>query len=61
MRIDINYVSQILRGESVGIYCGPLADGTLACNTLAWDTEKSFAIEGRSASATSFRAELRAG
>jgi acyl-ACP thioesterase len=56
MRIDINYVSQILRGESVCIYCALLADGT-----QEWDNEKSFTIEGRSASATSFRAELRAG
>jgi acyl-ACP thioesterase len=56
MRIDINYVSQILRGESVGIYCGPLSD-----DTSADGMKRSFAIEGRTVSASSFRAEIRTG
>jgi acyl-ACP thioesterase len=56
LRLDINYLSEILPGELTWIWSGPLADNSGGCPPFA-----AFAFEGRKAEGAqaAFRAELR--
>ena len=53
MRLDINYLSEVLRNEITGIWAAPID------TTAADGTPHAFAFEGRKENQTAFRAELR--
>jgi len=50
MRLDINYLNEVLRNEIIGIWAAPIETPPPA---------RAFAFEGRKESQTAFRAELR--
>ena len=57
MRLDINYLNEILPGENTGIWSAPAADGESSASEAA---DAAFAFEGRKTGGqAAFRAELR--
>jgi len=57
MRMDINYLNEILRNEITGIWVAPIETMPTAGETLP--PAHAFAFEGRKENQTAFRAELR--
>jgi acyl-ACP thioesterase len=55
LRLDINYLNEVLPGAVTGIWSAPIEDGSAG----SAPPEQAFAFEGRSAGAAVFRAELR--
>jgi acyl-ACP thioesterase len=64
LRLDINYVSEVLPGETVELWSAPM-DGSRPAESVGADYPGSvfaaFACEGRKAGQAVFRAELRLG
>jgi acyl-ACP thioesterase len=59
MRLDINYLNEVLPGETVEIRTGPIAIGNFADGKISAGNT-AFAVEGRKAGGpAAFRAELR--
>jgi acyl-ACP thioesterase len=56
MRLDINYMNEVLRNEITGIWVAPI-ETTLANETPP--PAQAFAFEGRKENQTAFRAEMR--
>jgi hypothetical protein len=57
MRLDINYLNEVLRNEITGIWTAPI-EATLPAGEL-YPPAQAFAFEGRKENHTAFRAELR--
>ena len=57
MRLDINYLNEILRNETTGIWVAPIETNPAADETPP--PAQAFAFEGRKENQTAFRAELR--
>jgi len=57
MRLDINYLNEILRNEITGIWAAPIAAAPPADGSPS--PAHAFAFEGRKETQTAFRAELR--
>jgi acyl-ACP thioesterase len=56
MRLDINYLNEVLRNEITGIWVAPIETSPAAEGT---PPAQAFAFEGRKENQASFRAELR--
>jgi acyl-ACP thioesterase len=57
MRLDINYLNEVLRNEITGIWVAPIETTPTASDTPS--PAHAFAFEGRKENHTAFRAELR--
>jgi hypothetical protein len=57
MRLDINYLNEVLRNEITGIWAAPIETTPTAGETPP--PAQAFAFEGRKENQTAFRAELR--
>jgi medium-chain acyl-[acyl-carrier-protein] hydrolase len=57
MRLDINYLNEILRNEVTGIWVAPIETTPTAGDTAS--PAHAFAFEGRKENQAAFRAELR--
>ncbi|MDR2924162.1 MAG: acyl-ACP thioesterase [Treponema sp.] len=57
MKLDINYMNEVLRNEITGIWAAPIETNPAAGGTPP--PAQAFAFEGRKENQTAFRAELR--
>ncbi|MDR2471365.1 MAG: acyl-ACP thioesterase [Treponema sp.] len=61
IRLDINYLSEVRYGETIGLYAAPLTEPCADSGGAPNPCREAFAIEGRREETPVFRAELRLG